>query len=263
MKTIQEILSKGWMIFRRNLPEKPQMWLDIKTELRSCNRFDQSCLNKTYNEIIKGLDTRTLDKLYLNSRSILSQNPSASAKYYNYKKWLKMNILRAAQSELHLHRGLSILDLGCGSAWFVLVANSYGHKATGVEIPISDMVQEDRAIYQKLTELNKCKDKIIRHRIKPFTPIPIQGNFDLITGFQVCFNNHRKPDVWKADEWRFFIEDLKSHLNTKGRIILELNNDTINFPDKLYYDDTILSLFSTHGSVDRYKVLLSMNNEKN
>lgn len=237
------------------LPKSVKKWIHQKKELKECKDFDKHDLNNTYQKMVKQIDTFTLDKLFRQSASILIENPAAAPKYYNYKEWLMINIIRGAQRGLHLERGLRILDLGCGPTWFLLVAGYFGHQAMGVEIPTSELNTADRTVYQELPQITQCSDKIIRHMVKPFTPIPIIGKFDLITGFQICFNNHRKPDVWKVEEWDFLLNDLKSHLNKKGNIFLELNADIINYPEKLYYDQPIQDFFSTCGTVERHKII--------
>ena len=64
-------------------------------------------------------------------------------------------------------------------------------------------------------------------RIQAFRPLPdLGGKFDLITAFMICFNSHRRPNLWGVPEWNFFLDDIAKHLAPRGRVWLELNRES-------------------------------------
>ena len=61
-------------------------------------------------------------------------------------------------------------------------------------------------------------------RINPFVPLPDMGpRFDYVCGFMVCFNRHASPEEWNIEEWRFFLDDLRTRLKPGAIVWLELN----------------------------------------
>ncbi len=243
-------------MFKNFIPGRLKQWWLLNKELTACENFDRRQLSRTYGQIIDQIDTTALESFFSDSTPALKKNTVAAPKYYNYKRWLKVNIIRAARYDLHMRKNLDILDLGCGPGWFLRVCSHFGHRPQGLDIALEELVPEDKDVYRKLPELLKCDHRISRHRVQPFTPIDINGSFDVITGFQVCFNNHRKKDVWGIKEWDYFIKDLKHRLNKNGKIILELNADKLNYPDGPYYDKKLQDLFSKHGRIDEYRLLM-------
>jgi SAM-dependent methyltransferase len=73
----------------------------------------------------------------------------------------------------------------------------------------------EREIYVELSQTSEVK--VIRSAIQAFEPLPVKGQFDLITSFLVCFNRHNKPDEWGRPEWDFFVSDLLQRLRPGGR----------------------------------------------
>ena len=55
-------------------------------------------------------------------------------------------------------------------------------------------------MFDELTQLFGVKRVI--SRIEAFAPLPpLEGPFDLVTGYRVCFNNHKQSDLWNVAEW--------------------------------------------------------------
>ena len=95
----------------------------------------------------------------------------------------------------------------------------------------------------------------IVQRIDAFQPLPdLEGKFDLITAFMICFNNHKMPDLWKIPEWEFFLDDLAKHLTPRGRVWLELNQEY----DGTFYTPELKEFFQKRGArIKEQKVIFN------
>ena len=164
-------------------------------------------------------------------------------KYLDLPRWIATNLRRIRRTELDISPPRRVLDLGSGAGYFAYIAQLLGHQVTGLDI---DEVQ----MFAEMTRLLGVK-RII-HRVRPFVPLPNLGdNFDLITGFQVCFNNHKQAGLWGIPEWNFFLDDLAQHLNPGGRVWLELNPEH----DGECYTPELKKFFQARGArVDEYRV---------
>lgn len=143
------------------------------------------------------------------------QDAGPRTKYLDLEKHIHRSAKYATALGLRKSRPLKILDLGCGSGYFLAVAKHLGHDAIGVDGP-------DKEIYDDFVDLLEVPR--VTHRIKPYTPLPDVGKpLNLITGHQVRFNFKGKDERWNYDEWRYFLSDCKSRLAPGGRVRLELN----------------------------------------
>jgi hypothetical protein len=90
-----------------------------------------------------------------------------------------------------------------------------GHEVLGLDI-------DDEPIYRDSFDFFGLQ-RII-HRIEPMHPLPsLPDRLDLITAYLTCFNHHADGSAWNADEWRFFLNDLRSRLSDTGRVIIRFN----------------------------------------
>ncbi|MDQ5879305.1 MAG: hypothetical protein QG638_2040, partial [Pseudomonadota bacterium] len=119
---------------------------------------------------------------------------------------------------------LDILDLGTGAGYFPLLCQLKGHQVQATDLPISADLPATQ-FYGEMMELLGVR--CFGYRIQPFTPLPgMGGRFDLITAFLVVFNNHCVENLWTAEEWAFFLDDLrKTHAKPHARLVLRLNRD--------------------------------------
>lgn len=144
---------------------------------------------------------------------------------------------------------LRILDLGTGAGYFPYVCRHYGHECIGVDIEeelfgdVAEVLQVDR-------------------RIWPVTPQladpPVTGRFDLVTAFQVAFDNivnRADADPWTRDSWETFIRRLaEQYVKSGGRIVLTGVRPCLR--ESPYYSEEVTSLFASlgakvsHGTVD-------------
>jgi SAM-dependent methyltransferase len=167
-------------------------------------------------------------------------------KYLDLDRWIDINIRRIREIELDLTRPKRILDLGCGAGYFLHIAQLLGHKGLGLDVDYVPMFAE-------ITRLLGVRRVI--SQIEPFTPLPdLEGKFDLITAFMICFNNHKQPNLWEVPEWEFFLDDLAKYLAPRGRVWLELNREY----DGTFYTPELREFFALHGAkIDEHKVIFS------
>jgi SAM-dependent methyltransferase len=165
-------------------------------------------------------------------------------KYLELDRWIKVNIRRIRQLELDLARPRHILDLGCGSGYFLYIAQLLGHSGIGLDM--------DRlAMFREITRLLGVHRVV--QRIDAFRPLPnFDRKFDLVTAFMICFNNHKMPGLWGVPEWEFFLDDLAKHLKPRGRVWLELNQEY----DETFYTPELKKYFQNRGAkIDEQKVI--------
>ena len=168
------------------------------------------------------------------------------AKYADVRRWLGLNIRRAQDLKLQRCPPQSVLDLGCGGGFFLFVCQQLGHRTLGLDI-------DEFPLFTQLLDLFRVERRV--WAIKPFEPLPDLGRkFDLVTAFSIDFNRISKQDWWWGPEqWAFFLDDVKRHLNPGGRIFLGLNPGG---PNKIFYTPELLEFFLSRGAeVERENVL--------
>jgi SAM-dependent methyltransferase len=131
--------------------------------------------------------------------------------------WIERNVERA--QDLSLDRGPSrrILDLGCGPGFFLYVAQQLGHTGIGLDI-------DEQAIFRDTLPLLGVA-RII-HRIQPRFHLPTPAKkYHLITSYLTCFHRLERLReggwrTWSADEWQFFIDDVREHQLAEGGLLM-------------------------------------------
>ncbi len=151
----------------------------------------------------------------------------SSRKYLNAQQWLENAVERAMHLGLHEAAPKSVLDLGCGAGWFLQTARNFGHQVMGLDLG-------ENRMYNELIELFELERAV--HCIDPFVKLPEFGRkFDLVTGYMVYFNFYnfevRDARAWGADEWTFFLEDVRGYLNPGGQLYLQLNRGGPYLPE--------------------------------
>jgi SAM-dependent methyltransferase len=165
-------------------------------------------------------------------------------KYLELERWIDVNIRRVRDLDLDLSRPKRLLDLGCGTGYFLHICRLLGHDVIGLDVDELPMFNE----IIRLLGVPRVVSRIVR-----FTPLPDLGHkFDVITGFLVCFNQHKQHDVWDVAAWDFFLDDIARHLTPRGCLWLELNreyNDT-------YYTPELRDFFKSRGAkIEKHRVV--------
>ena len=168
-------------------------------------------------------------------------------KYLDLDRWIAINIRRIRDIELDLTGRKRILDLGCGAGYFLYLAKLLGHSGVGLDLDRIPMFAE-------ITSLLGVRRVI--QRIQAFRPLPdLGGKFDLITAFMICFNSHRRPNLWGVAEWNFFLDDIAKHLAPRGRVWLELNRES----DGTLYTPELKEFFQKRGArIDEHKIMFNL-----
>jgi SAM-dependent methyltransferase len=174
-------------------------------------------------------------------------NDSVSAnKYFHLENWMSTNVKRVR--DLRLRKApprLRILDIGCGSGYFLHIAKCLGHEVLGLDIDREPIFRETISLLG-LTR--------IVHRIEPFQALPNTGApFDLITSHMTRFNWHDDGTPWGIKEWEFFLEDTASRLTASGRLQFDLNA----LPDERHMEPQLRQYFRSKGArIDRRRIYL-------
>ena len=158
-------------------------------------------------------------------------------KYLDVNKWLTLNIRYAKELGLIEKPPKSVLDLGCGGGFFLVVCRMLGSRVLGLDLD-KDIVLNEMI---KLFKLER-----VTWRIRAFVKLPdFKRKFDLITAFMICFNFPPKHPYWGPRQWDFFLNDMSDRLLPGGRLLLSLNKQ----PDGNEYDDTLKAYFESREGV--------------
>ncbi|HEY5778586.1 MAG TPA: methyltransferase domain-containing protein [Terrimicrobiaceae bacterium] len=168
-------------------------------------------------------------------------------KYLNLENWMRTNVKRVR--DLRLKKApprLRILDIGCGSGYFLHIAKCLGHDVLGLDL-------DREPIFRETISLLGLQRMI--HRIEPFQVLPDTGPpFDLITAHMTRFNWYEEGTPWGTQEWEFFLNDLASRLTTTGRLQFDLNA----LPDGRHMEPELRRYFFSKGArIDRRRINLN------
>jgi SAM-dependent methyltransferase len=193
--------------------------------------------------IIETIDRKKFDQI--RQRYAVDDPGDDWPKYLDLERWMDINIRRVRELELDLSPPKRILDLGCGTGYFLYICKLLGHDVLGLDL-------DELPMFAELTNLFGVRRVIFR--VQPFTPLPKFGKkFDFITAFLVCFNNHKQPDLWGVPEWKFFLDDLSRHITPRGGCVwLELNREY----DGTYYTNELREFFEGRGAkIDNNRII--------
>ena len=167
-------------------------------------------------------------------------------KYLDLDEWMPTNVKRVR--DLRLRKApprLRILDLGCGSGYFLHIARCLGHDVLGMDLDSEPVFNET---------LRLLGIPRIVHAIQAFQPMPdLDAPFDLITAHMTCFNRRSDGSHWGIGEWEYFLRDAESRLTSRGRIQLDLNV----LPDCRHMTPEVKEFFLAKGArIDRRRIYL-------
>jgi SAM-dependent methyltransferase len=184
--------------------------------------------------IVKSIDANEFEQI---RRKYAVENPGdAPPKYLDLEHWIRINLQRVRELALDYAPSSRILDLGCGAGYFLYINRLLGHDILGLDL-------DDFPMFGELTRLLRVPRTIAR--IEAFQPLPkFDCKFDFITGYLICFNNHKSDKLWGPAEWDYFLSDVATHLAPNGRIWLELYREY----DGSYYTPELKAFFEERGA---------------
>jgi SAM-dependent methyltransferase len=144
---------------------------------------------------------------------------------------------------------LRILDLGCGTGYFLHVAKCLGHDVLGLDLAVEPVFSDMLAL---------LGIPRVVHAIHAFEPLPPLGApFDLITAHMTCFNRRADGSHWSVEEWAYFLKDAESWLTPTGRLQFDLNV----LPDGRHMTPEVRDFFLGKGArIDRRRIYLPPRN---
>jgi len=159
-------------------------------------------------------------------------------------KYLRFNVRFRGRLRYAMKLGLDnsspmkILDIGTGVGYFPYICNRYGHDGHAMDMG-------DFPVFNDLIQL-LAVDRT-DYCIKPFEQLPaVEGKYDLITAFLICFNNHNKKGLWGVKEWEFFLRDLaENQLSSSGRVFFHFNYEQDTGKP---FDTELAEFFLRHGA---------------
>jgi SAM-dependent methyltransferase len=228
----------------RGLMDLPSAWR-IWNERRVAEQIRRRKRDLTVGNIVQGIDPVALARLQAR-KAEENEDDVFWTKYLDLEKWLKLNIRYANELGLVVKPPRSVLDLGCGGGFFLVVCRRLGARVLGMDLDKDIVLNEMVALFGL---------KRVTWRIRAFVKLPdLRRKFDLITAFMICFNFPPRGGYWGVREWDFFLNDILEHLLPQGRLLLSLNRQ----PDGECYDDTLRRYFESRaGLIDGKRIIFT------
>ena len=178
-------------------------------------RFDVAKITQT-------IDREKFQQIY--DRYAMHDPGDEWPKYLEIEPWMEINLKRVRGLGLDLGGRKRVLDIGCGTGYFLYICQYLGHDVLGMDL-------DEEPGFTEMVELLGVKRVIFR--VEAYQPLPDLGRkFDVIAAHMICFNGHKSDKLWKIPEWEFFLDDLaKRQLAPGGQVFLELNRE---YDDSLY-----------------------------
>ena len=142
------------------------------------------------------------------------------AKYLHLETMVRLAALRyVAMGLFHEGRPKRVLDVGCGTGYFLAVCRSEGHDVLGIDL-------DDEPLYNEMVDFLDLPRVV--HRVTQADPLPVlDGSFDIISAFEVVFSFGRPPETepWDGRRWLRLFEAWAQALAPGGRIVIGFNRD--------------------------------------
>jgi 2-polyprenyl-3-methyl-5-hydroxy-6-metoxy-1,4-benzoquinol methylase len=175
----------------RGLMHLPSAWR-IWNERRVAEQIRRRKQDLTVGNIVQGIDPVAWARLQAR-KAEENEDDVFWTKYLDLEKWLKLNIRYAHELGLVVKPPRSVLDLGCGGGFFLVVCRRLGARVLGMDL-------DKDLVLNELVQLFGLKR--VTWRIRAFVKLPnLRRKFDLITAFMICFNFPPRGGYWGVREW--------------------------------------------------------------
>ena len=220
-----------------------------KTWLRLA-RYGSVALCRLPSRVCDAADLRRIETLGSEMATVVERDPTSAAKYTDYDRWVPFNVARVGALGLYNSKCKRILDIGCGPGYFMASALACGHDVYGIDAPESILTKVEARVYSEMLGALAIDKRVSPLLIERYVPMALPvSDLDLITAYWICFNRHRQPDEWGVKEWKFWIDDARSHLRPGGMLHLELNENPERYGALRWFDQETLDFFRSAGTV--------------
>ncbi len=146
-------------------------------------------------------------------------NP-AYGKYFDIDRWLPPALKAARRTGLDEGGRKRVLDIGCGSGLFGHVCQRLGHEFVGLDI--------GNPMFRDMCDVLGVR--FVTHVIERRVPLPEDlTGFDVVTAISTKFDRSEtiagrlRSYAWDADDWAFFLADVRSRLAPGGLFLVRRN----------------------------------------
>jgi SAM-dependent methyltransferase len=180
--------------------------------------FYRSRVDEITLEIMKKINLPEFNEKFSDNPKHKDLGGKGSSKYISLEYWLRVAVERFfAYNFFRLPSGSRILDIGCGSGYFLMAGKYLGYDMTGLDLDLD-------ALYNEQIEFFGLRR--INHYIKPGDYLPEFGSpFDLITGFMTGFNEYMNGKPWGEREWSEFLPILRRGIRKRGTAFFAFNRN--------------------------------------
>ena len=222
LEIIADLRKFFWMVGNSKNASTLEAFLDDTNNLKK--NANSLFFKEDFHPVLPDDLKNKLRNLHNTKRSKESRLHGDDDFYAKYARDLDTNFVRNVErfNELKLKKSSRILDIGCGFGLFSNIATFNGHKVDSIDIPNASPVLKAAA---KLLKLKKYE-----FTVKKNTPLlKLKNKYDVVTAYQIAFNNHATSSLWDVDEWKFFLMDLHDNvLKDDGVVNLVFNGEHKN-----------------------------------
>lgn len=233
---------------------------ELKRPAPALSKFLQFATAKISDEAYANIQRRHLNRQaidalveMLKTAATLGIN-SPWEKYLNFPAFAVSKFQHAIRLGLHESSALDILDIGAGPGHFAFLCDYFGHRCLALDKELDPYVPGlDRHLYHDLCEIFGVET--MTQKVRRGVRLELPHRFDRVTCWMGNFHCEYdfesgpvgKLTDWSADDWRFFLSDLKENV-MKEKFELHFQITPMTNAHSLAY----LKSLSQAGNPDRY-----------
>jgi len=187
-------------------------------------------IDRVTESILASIDRDEFNRRFRDNPELAKLHGHGSSKFIELEHWIRENVNRYIRNALHRPPG-RVLDVGCGSGFFLVVCRHMGRTALGLDMDVDPLYGEQTAFFGV---------ERVLHRVRPgdYLP-PLDGRFALVTAFMTGINYEPSTqETWAVDEWLGFFDAVHGVLEPRGRVFVRFNR----YGGELYPPDLPVTL---------------------